>query len=270
MGLSVQMTMRNNSVEVAVFPTGNTVISGIPRGMGKSVATTGDVRKIARDSGVSDSDVNGEIILAFKTNLLNREYWLSKEYKGMSGVQKMAQEGRSILSTMSKVVSDTVKDIDDTVNAGTKAESALNSASSELKKHFRVLDEWEKYASSYSASQENEAKDDLKLTQVRASISTANAFIRTAMNSIRGFQEYRSVSNLGQIQSSLTALRSEKDKKKLGTQLVQIQKQIQSDTNAVMTISIQQDRKRLQETKRAMEIAGRAAGFKFSEVRLTF
>lgn len=269
MGLSVQMTMRNNSVEVGVFPTGNTVIKGVPRGMGKQVSTTGDVRKIARDSNVSDSDVNGELILAVRNPVGNREYWLSKEYRGMSGVQKMAQEGRSVLSRMSQAVNDTVKDIDAAERAGKQAADALTSASSELKKHFKVLNEWEKFASMYTNSQP-EARDDLKLTQVRSSISTANALIRTASNAIRGVPEYRSISDLNSIQSSLSSLRSESDKKKVGTQLVQIQKRIQIDADTATRISAQQDQKKLQETRRAMDIAGKAMGFKFSEVRLTF
>lgn len=269
MGLSVQMTMRNNSVEVGVFPTGNTTISGVPRGMGKQVSTTGDVRKIAKDSNVSDSDVTGELILAIRNPVGNREYWLSKEYRGMSGVQKMAQEGRSVLSRISQAVNDTVKDVDAAERAGQQASEALYSASNELRKHFKVLDEWERYASGYTNSQE-EARDDLRLTQVRSSISTANAFVRTAANSIRGLPEYRSISNLDSIQRSLSSIRNENDKKKVGTQLVQIQERIQDAANSARSISLQQDRTKMQETRKAMDTAGRAAGFKFSEVRLTF
>lgn len=269
MGLSVQMTMRNNSVEVGVFPTGNTVISGIPRGMGKQVSTTGDVQKIARDSNVSDSDVNGELILAVKNPVGNREYWLSKEYKGMSGVRKMAQEGRTILSQMSQAINETVKDLDNAEKAGRDAGSALTSASNELKKHFKTLDEWERYASMYTNS-EAEAKSDLKLTQVRSSISTTTAFVRTAANAIRGMREYSSISDLNSIQSSLSSLRNESDKKKLGTQLVQIQKKIQSDADKALRISSEQDSKKLQQTRSSMMTVGKAMGFKFSDSRLTF
>lgn len=268
MGLEVRMQIRNNKVETAVFPTGNTNrIPGVPAGMGKSVASTGEVRSIAREMGISDSDINGDLILAVRAGIGNQEYWLEKEYKGMSGVQRMAQEGRSTLTRMDQTIQETVKDIDDKKSLGRDLVQNLGNALSELRKNFTTLSDWERM---YTNSTE-EVREDSSLTRLRQSVSAANSILRQVSNNSKKDQEYsRAITGLSSAMSSLSSVRTSKDRKDISSKIMDAYNKLSRDTERVNSIYLSQDSKRLNEIVKAMQIMGRTLGFKFSRVRLSF
>lgn len=265
MGLLVSMVMEGNDVTVAVQSTGNTGnIPGVPQGMAKQVRSTGEVRTIANQLNVRDSDISGQLTLTFRgTQFKGRSYRITKSYSGMSGVTRMAQEGRSSLTRVSSAVSEEIRDADNDYKASKQAEDYMNSALEELNSNMKKVSDYDLWESRYSGRDVDTVKESLTLSQAKKSLKTSESFIRRAESLIRSSEKVsRAVQGVSQVLSSISSAKSSRDISTLSDSIKTIHTRVRQIYNTLVSTSVRLANTKDSRVVSALRRAAEGSGFR--------
>lgn len=113
MGIYVTMSMSNRGTSVVV----DTDFQHTNLKSRYYVKTTGEVRKIVEEGGIKDNEIEGTLDIVLPPIQgsgamadYNSSYKFKKDYSGMSGITRMAQEGRRAYDSLRSLMQDMAKD----------------------------------------------------------------------------------------------------------------------------------------------------------------